>query len=429
MHQVLAEGPGLGQQGAEALGPGPADESVGVLALWQHGHPGAGAGGEEGPGQPFHGGTSGGVSIQQQHQVAGLGAPQHFQVAGGKGGAAEGDGRLQPGLVQRHGVEVALHQDGGVLSAHVMLGDIQGEQGVTLVVEAGLTRVEVLRPLVPQQQPSAEGQGTPIGGADGHHQPAAEDVVGALAFGAPLHQAGLQSGLQHAAADQLIGQPCPGLRCPAQAKGPCRFFGNGPGGQRLAREAALDGVPQQALEMALGQGRHLAQLLAFLGARVLGTLQLHPHLPGKLAYGVDEGLALQALQEGDGVAARLAAEALEALHLRRHVEGGALLLVEGAAALEAAAGLLQLDMPAHQCHQVDALEDLFYFLLWNQARAPPRPSPALGSTGRCSSTPTSPASSRTASTKDLPCKRCRKAMASPPAWQPKHLKRFISGVT
>ncbi len=52
-----------------------------------------------------------------------------------------------------------------------------------------------------------------------------------------------------------------------------------------------------------------------------------------------------------------------------------------------------------------------------------------GSTAPSRSTPASLARSRTVSRKVLPKSRCTKLNASPPAWQPKHLKRRSSAQT
>ncbi len=90
---------------------------------------------------------------------------------------------------------------------------------------------------------------------------------------------------------------------------------------------------------------HFAQLPSLLEDRILEGLELHPRLTGQVFHGVDEGLSEVALDEGDCVAAHLTTEALEAPHFRSDVKGSRLLLVKRAAALEAAAGFLEVDVP------------------------------------------------------------------------------------
>ena len=58
---------------------------------------------------------------------------------------------------------------------------VQAVERLALVVEPRLARVEVLGPVVALEQPAAERDGAALGGADGDDQPAAEQVVVALA--------------------------------------------------------------------------------------------------------------------------------------------------------------------------------------------------------------------------------------------------------
>src|SRR5262244_587167 len=93
-----------------------------------------------------------------------------------------------------------------------------------------------------------------------------------------------------------------------------------------------------------GEVGDLLELLALAGADIVGELELHADIAGEILHRIDEALAQVALEERDGIAAYLAAEAVETLQVRRDVERGGLLLVKGALPFEAAAGLLQLDV-------------------------------------------------------------------------------------
>ncbi len=123
-----------------------------------------------------------------------------------------------------------------------------------------------------------------------------------------------------------------------------------------------------------GQIGDLFELLSLERGWILRGLQLHPGVAGEIPHRVDEALSQEPLEECDGVAADLAAEAVEPLQIGGDVERGGLLLVEGALAFEAPTRLLQLHEPGDDGHDVDPFANLFDLVLGNtQSRWPNLP--------------------------------------------------------
>src|SRR5437870_2135786 len=101
----------------------------------------------------------------------------------------------------------------------------------------------------------------------------------------------------------------------------------------------------RALELALpARPRRLLEY----DARLLGQ---QPQRPAEVDL-------LDVLDEGEVIAALLAAVAMPELLLRRHIEGWGLLRVEGAESLQVAPGLLQPQVLRNQVGQVQAVLDL-----------------------------------------------------------------------
>ena len=83
---------------------------------------------------------------------------------------------------------------------------------------------------------------------------------------------------------------------------------------------------------------------------------------GELLECLHELDAIPAHDEIDGIAAGLAAEAVEELAIRVNAEAGRLLLVEGAKAAIPAAGAFELDRLADEFDDVGGLQDLCFVI-------------------------------------------------------------------
>src|SRR5581483_7428823 len=95
-------------------------------------------------------------------------------------------------------------------------------------------------------------------------------------------------------------------------------------------------------------------VVGLLARRVAVALQRHARARGQLPQRLAELQVVALHDEGKGVAARAAAEALPGLSLGEDVEGGRLLAVERAERAVAAPGLPQRDGTADEIDQIDA---------------------------------------------------------------------------
>ena len=324
----------------------------------------------------------GGIAVEGEDHLAGQPAAVRVQAQAGaavrvphhathdlhvlrtEGGAAGGDRCGNACEVRGHHVGVALDDHHPFLGGDVLAREVQPVEHVGLVVDRGLGGVEVLGALVRLQQtarPEADGVAGDL--ADRPDQPAAEAVVDpALALGHDA--AGHQLVLGEPPLAQHTGDGVPALRGEAHAEP----FGGG------AVEAALGEEP--APHFRLGRVELFAVVLlgdrmrveqAATGAEVgaialpvLGVLvvQLHAVAAREHLDGLDEAEVVDLLDEGDDVPALAAAEAVPVAQLRADVEGGGLLVVEGAQPLHGTdpAGA-QRDVLADDLVQPGALAD------------------------------------------------------------------------
>ena len=128
---------------------------------------------------------AGGIRIEGEDDLARGGvvahdAAEHRDVVGAEGRAARRDRGRDAGEVARHHVGVALDDDDAVIARDVALGEIEPVEHLRLVVDRGLGRVEVLRPVVVVvQPPRAEADHLTGHVADRPDHAAAEAVVDA----------------------------------------------------------------------------------------------------------------------------------------------------------------------------------------------------------------------------------------------------------
>ena len=260
--------------------------------------------------------------------------------------------------MQRHDVQVPLAEDDiGPLG---LLGEIQSVEHPALGVDRGLRRVHILG-LGLVQHPAAEGHHVALGVHHRQHQAVAELVVEppvlALDGEARRHQLRLGVALGGHGGEEGIPAVRRGTHAELHGGGgqdlPLLQIRPDGGPLRLAEELVvkLGGVPVQVQEpLAAAGGLPVAVLLR----------DLHPGPAGQEAHSVRKGEVLLLHDEVDDAAALLAAEAVVDLLVLQDMEGGGLLIVEGAAAPQAPALGDQVDIGAHHVDDVVPGDELVH---------------------------------------------------------------------
>jgi hypothetical protein len=134
------------------------------------------------------------------------------------------------------------------------------------------------------------------------------------------------------------------------------------------RYTRISGSPQSLAVAHLGDVVRCEQALGCAAIAGAGLRDLDPHLAAQGAHRLGEGEVLHLHQERDGVAALLAAEAVEAAAIRADVEGRGLFVVEGTEAFVVGTRLLQRDEASDQADDVDAIADLLDGLFGDPAQ-------------------------------------------------------------
>jgi hypothetical protein len=278
-------------------------------------------------------------------------------VVGAEGGAAGGDGGGDAGEVAGHDVGVALDDDRAGGLGDVLLREVDAVEDLGLPVDRGVGGVEVLGSVVRLVELSrAEADDVSADVADGPHQAAAEAVDGAAA--ALLGEAGEQDLLVgEALAAQEAGEVVPALGAVADGEVRGRGLVEAALGEELAAGVGLRAggqllhVPVGGDLVGLDQADALAALVGGVVAALL-VAQGDAGLGGQALDRLREGEVVDLHHERDGVAALLAAEAVEETLARADLEGRRLLVMEGTQALEVAtARVAQLEVLGH--HGVD----------------------------------------------------------------------------
>lgn len=289
-----------------------------------------------------------------------------------EGRTAGGDGGGDAGEVAGHDVGVALDDDGPAGLRDVLLREVDAVQHLRLLVDRGLGGVEVLRPVVVVAE-FAGTEADDLAGrvADRPHQPAAEAVDGAAA--AVLGEArGDQLPVAEPLAPEVAGEVVPAGRAVADAEVGSRRLVEAALGEELPADLRLGAV--QLLDIELGGGLvRLDQpdaLAALVGGVVAALLvaQGDARLGGEPLDRLGEGEVVDLHHERDGVAALLAAEAVEESLARADLEGGRLLVVERAEPLEVApARVPQLEVLRNDGVDRDRVPDRLHIVVIDPA--------------------------------------------------------------
>ncbi len=251
---------------------------------------------------------------------------EDLDVVGAEGRAAGRDRRRHAGQMAGHDVRVALDDDRAARLGDVLLGEVDAVEDLGLPVDRRVGGVEVLGAVVVLVQLArAEADDLAADVADRPHQAAAEAVDGAAA--ALLGDAGQEEFLVgEALAAEVAGEVVPALGAVADAE----VFGGrlveAALGEELAARVRL-GAGGQLLHVPLRGdlvGLDQADALAALAGGVVAALlvpQGDAGLAGQALDRLGEGEVVDLHHERDGVAAFLAAEAVEESLARADLEG------------------------------------------------------------------------------------------------------------
>ena len=195
------------------------------------------------PLRPQHRLLAGRVGVERQHHLVDHPRERRHLLVGDRR-PHHPDRLLDPGLVQRQHVGVALDHDRPAALGDRLFGQVDPVEHLALVEEVGLGRVDVLGALVGAHRPAAEAERAAAAVADREHDPLAEAVVLAAAS-PPLHQADRAQLLDLEAGPLAAHQHLvPGARRVADAEGAQHLLAQPALGQVGARLPRLLGVPE-----------------------------------------------------------------------------------------------------------------------------------------------------------------------------------------
>ena len=304
------------------------------------------------------------VGVVAEHGFLGIFAEQ-LDLFGRERRAAGADGGVEPGFVHADDIHVAFAKDEPLGGG--FLGHIERKQRAGFFVDLRFGAVDVFG-LGIVQHAAAESDDVAAHVDDGHHDAVAEDIV-EVAFLAALDEAGMfQFFFGKAAAAQVVQQAGEIFRRIAQAKTADRgvrkaalFLPVAAGGGGFRRAGV-----ELLVKVAGGAAVDLEQAAAGAALLVVLLWHRHPGTGGQLLDGFDIAKVVDFAHKGDGVAARAAAEAVKALGVRIHGEGGGLFVVERAQAHQRAPAAAQADILADQIFDVVAADHFLDIFLRDQ---------------------------------------------------------------
>ena len=374
--------------GAMALGVG-----VGVVAIGEEDDADVHAFGEEEVDGTEGGLDASGVAVVEDGDVGGVALDEAY-LLDGEAGAAGGYGVLDAGLVHGDDVDVAFDEVALVGLGDGCAGLEEAVEGAGLVVDVAVGRVDVFGGLLLGAEDAAgEAEDAAGDAVDGEHDAAAEAVVGpALQGGGRRSEGGgvgrvcvptsplrdifedgeaclVEDGVAVAAAAGVVGEGCPLVEAVAEAEAADDFVGEAAGVEIGEADGAPHFVaPEEVGEVLLRELGEVEEGVALvLPFALLFGLLLFADFDvvffGQVeeCFGVGEVLVL--FEEGDDVAGFAAAEAFEYALGGGDVEGGSLLVVEGAAADVVGAALFEGHEVADDVLDAGGIHDALYGLL------------------------------------------------------------------
>ena len=286
----------------------------------------------------------------------------------GQGRAAGADRRVDARLMHGNNVHVTLAENEPPGSA--LLGDLQSEHGIRLVIDQCLGAVDILGFGIVQHTP-AKGNDVAPQVKDGGHHPLPEQAVDSARLAALEQAAGIQLLLVVPLIAQILVQPLPVIRCIAQPEpddGLVVQTAPPPVGPGLP--GFLDRGVQAGVEVPRGFFVH-GKDAAAQTARLVVLLRLRHSRAGSQhldRLGVVD--AVDAADEVDDIAAHTAAKTIKALSIRVDVERGGFFAVEGAQAAIQPPLPLELDIVAHHIHDIGAAGQFLNIFVWDHFGIP-----------------------------------------------------------
>ena len=277
--------------------------------------------------------------------------------------AAGADGGIDARLLHTDDVHVALTEDEP--PGRALFRDLEREHRLRFMIDQRFRAVDVFRFGVVQHAP-AKGDDVAAQIEDGRHDPLPEQAVDASRLAALEQAAGVQLLLVVALIPQELIQSLSVVGGIAEAE---------PNDGLIVQAAAapvgagLTGLLHRGVQAGMEEPRGLLVHREDAAAHPPGLVVLlrlrHPGAASQQLDGLAIADAVDLFREGDGVAARPAAKAVKALGVRVNIERGGLLTVERAQPAVQAALPFQLDIAAHQIHDVRPAGQLFNIFVWD----------------------------------------------------------------
>ena len=350
------------QQGAEAVGTIALDVLVRVLCAGDLKHPHPHRAVPEQFQRAEGGFLARLVGVVTQDDLIGVLADEPHLLRR-QGRAAGADGGVDARLLHTDDIHIAFAEDEP--AGRALFGDLQREHRLGFVVDQRFGAVDIFGLGVIQHTP-AKRDDVAAQVEDGGHDPLPEQTVDAPGSAALEQAAGVQLLLVVALIPQELIEGLPivgGITEAEPHDGLIVQPAAAPVGAGLP--GLLDGRIQAGVEEAGRFAVHREDAAAHPPGLVVLLRLRHPGAGCQHLDGLAVVDAVDLFGEADGIAARPAAKAVEALGVRVDVERGGLLAVERTQAAIEAALPFQLHIAAHQIDDVGAAVQLFNVLVWD----------------------------------------------------------------
>ncbi len=311
------------------------------------------SGGEQRQGKvqrPVGGLEAGTVAIKAEDGF-GHGAPEDAELVLGQRRAERRHRLAEARPVQGDHVDIAFNRDQAVVLVRGLAGLVEIVEHFALVEDRRLGRVEVFRRHVRTERAAAKGDDAAALVADRKHDTVAETVIADGIVLVNDDEAGLDHLLErHALAGELVAEPRPVIAGIADAE----FLLHG-GGEIAVGEIAAGLGTMRRLQFGLEQfGGNFHDVIEACTDSITRHVSFgndrhgKPGIGGETLHRFRKAQALLLDEEGEDIAARLAAEAMIAALAVVGMEARRLLAMEGAAGPVIALGGLRLaPVPGH----------------------------------------------------------------------------------